>query len=1516
MRTRRWSQVVHGFRAGVLSPASQDIIDNDNWLAGAAKLENFNVERDGGVSGRPALIRGIGPNLLLPKPRFGLLAGMPWTVAGATATMDGDPTTGGTIPDTLYDRTRGIAPLPLRFNITSVAQAADIFKVDLAGGLPRSMAFYGVRVDEGYWSRFVNEKRRLTFEVVGIKRSDQSEVHFAPDTDPSEDEDPFTSGTFCPGQIARDIVVRFDTAIAGEPSDLESVVLRVKDRGAGVPIHMAITGISCFSDEPAPAGAPRSVELHPDTFDAPWRIIPWVIRDVPFVLVIGMDWVSLLQVYDDSRAPERPRVEEAVVPARPPVYRQGDNAESRAIWHFTERQLREMTWSTFGGNLLLLHHDFPHPLEVRLPKGAIPFSIKPLGLRNLPQISTNTIDRISPFVSETGDTSFVEPGDTVRPQKVVRVVAVAGAEAIGVGWSGTGATSYRIGWDTKAVHDAAIAANGAWEPGNTFLEQVADVRQYTINDDSPGPDLVAGTEYAIAVRSVIGASSSTWSDVIYATPLAQQLTAPIVPVPTHGTTDGAIVLDWPDVARADGYDVQYRIAGATPENAWLDVSVQPNASTYTFTGAVSNDDGIYTTYDFRVRSTDSTGIAAASDWSNIVTLRAEKIAPAAPTGLALAAGSADGGIVATWSEGAGQAPESYRIRWRVKGLTSWDSEATTLRAVRTYTFTGTAGQTYEVQVRAERVNSDPSAYTATVERAAGNVPAPAPSSFTLGAGDADGENRVSGYSAPATEAHTVRIQWKSGAEAFATARQADVALAANEALAYDHAATAGTSYDYQMAVQRPHAAFSPFSAPMTRIAQNLSPGQVGGLTAADGDVDGEIDVSWSAVAGARGYVFEHRPSSRSSWDAEPEQAGTSFEFTGTAGTGYAFRVKAVRVHAADGGWSEEATFTAQNEAAAAPTITTADGTVDGAIVVTATGATGTLVVQYKSGMEAYSDSREEEVSGSTLTLSLVRGTSYTIRARIDRANAPEGAWSGDVSATGAEVAADAPSVSVTASTTVEGRVSVRVSGGHETGATYTLQWKSGSQAFSSSANPARHITTQRTASGGVTLTLSGLTVGTTYSFRARITRAGGTHSDWSSTLTATPGVVSLARLTSVTLASRNADAGLRATWAAIPNAEGYGIRIRSKVGAEAFPVWSTRTSFDVPLASRTGYDLPDTVAGRTYEIQVRAYRGTGASRIEAQGLKSNQLEARNLTPGVPGTPSVADGTADGRMVVSWTAGTNADSYDLQHRIGTGDWTTVTQTGTSFTLNGTAGTIYEFRVKSTRSHAPDSAWSASKTYKARNLAAPKPVITAQASTTVSRRINVESTAAVPSGGGTLRLQHRTGSQSFSSARQFDGTMMVVNPQLTGIGVTNLVSGTTYYFRARIIRANADPSPWSDEVSAVAADIVPTTPASFSARVVDGDFGLRKVDRLTWTAATRGTSYQIQSNRFVGWISVNFYTVGGTSITSTGGYELGTSGETVRFRIRSTDAPVGTNTISVNSVFSNYLVSAWRTITVTF
>ena len=93
------------------------------------------------------------------------------------------------------------------------------------------------------------------------------------------------------------------------------------------------------------------------------------------------------------------------------------------------------------------------------------------------------------------------------------------------------------------------------------------------------------------------------------------------------------------------------------------------------------------------------------------------------------------------------------------------------------------------------------------------------------------------------------------------------------------------------------------------IAATESPAQPQGLAASAGDHDGEIDLSWDKLPGAKSYVIEksNDPPTDKSWTHAGVSTRSAFTVGGLiSGTRYWFRVAAVNANG-QSGWSGPAT---------------------------------------------------------------------------------------------------------------------------------------------------------------------------------------------------------------------------------------------------------------------------------------------------------------------------------------------------------------------------------------------------------------------------------------------------------------------------------------------------------------------------------------------------------------------------------------------------------------------------------
>lgn len=90
------------------------------------------------------------------------------------------------------------------------------------------------------------------------------------------------------------------------------------------------------------------------------------------------------------------------------------------------------------------------------------------------------------------------------------------------------------------------------------------------------------------------------------------------------------------------------------------------------------------------------------------------------------------------------------------------------------------------------------------------------------------------------------------------------------------------------------------------VATTDAPTQPEALTATAGDHDGEIDLSWDTVAGAKSYVIERSPDPPTTWTHAGVSTRSTFVVQNlTSGARYWFRVAALNGNG-QSGWSDPA----------------------------------------------------------------------------------------------------------------------------------------------------------------------------------------------------------------------------------------------------------------------------------------------------------------------------------------------------------------------------------------------------------------------------------------------------------------------------------------------------------------------------------------------------------------------------------------------------------------------------------
>ena len=532
---------------------------------------------------------------------------------------------------------------------------------------------------------------------------------------------------------------------------------------------------------------------------------------------------------------------------------------------------------------------------------------------------------------------------------------------------------------------------------------------------------------------------------------------------------------------------------------------------------------------------------------------------------------------------------------------------------------------------------------------------------------------------------------------------------------------------------------------------------------------------------------------------------------------------------------------------------------DGATTTT-TGAACTLV---KNGADVTGASTTV-VNGDTVRVRVVANGASRGRAEVRVAIGAAAAWfrvtsrfRSQVPRPGVPVSAPGVPGSVTATPAVQSLlVSWRASANADG---YKVQWKSGAQAYSTS--------TRQATTTGTSLTITGLTAGTTYTVRVIATRTNAPDSAASSEATGTaqypaPGVPG-------SVAATPAVGSLLVSWGAAANADGY--KVQWKSGAQAYS-----TSDRQATTTGTSHTLTGLAAGTTYTVRIIATRTNApdsAASSEATGT------AQYPAPGVPG--SVAATPAVGSLLVSWGAAANADGYKVQWKSGAQAYSTsdrqATTTGTSHTLTGlAAGTTYTVRIIATRTNAPDSAASSEATGTAQY---PAPGVPGSVAATPAVGSLVVSWGAAANADG-YKVQWKSGAQAYSTSDR-QATAAGTSHTLTG-----LTAGTSYTVRVIATRTNAPDSAASSEATGTVQHPGLGPPS----RVDVTGLGAFHVT-VAWSLVANAGSYKVQwkSGAQAYSTSTRQATTTGTSHTITG-LTPGTQ-YTVRVIATRTNAPDG-------------------------
>ncbi|MCU1370617.1 MAG: Alkaline phosphatase [Ilumatobacteraceae bacterium] len=827
-----------------------------------------------------------------------------------------------------------------------------------------------------------------------------------------------------------------------------------------------------------------------------------------------------------------------------------------------------------------------------------------------------------------------------------------------------------FGTSQAAPHAAAVAVlQVAARPCRTPAEILAAQRSSGIAIGAHGVDAVGGGR--------LNASAAISG-------LASCQTVPGAPTGVSGTAgNGQVALTWtaptsPGTSAITGYRVTPFIgASAQPSQTFNSTSTSQTA-----TGLTNG-----TAYTFKVAAINASGTGADSASSPAVTPRT---LPGAPTGvngtpgnsqvdLSWTAPGSTGGSVIT-----GYTVTPY-IGASAQTAVAFNSAATS------QTITGlTNGTAYTFKVKATNAagSGADSAASAAITPAAPLTAPGAPTGVTGTPGNAqvdlswtapgsNGGSAITGYTVTPFIGATAQTPVTFSSTATA---QTITGLANGTAYTFTVKATnaVGTGAD---------SAASPAVTPRT------VPGAPAGVTGTPGN--SQVDLSWTAPGSTggsaiTGYTVTPYIGATAQTAIVFNSAVTSQTITGLInGTAYTFKVKATNAAGTGADSTASAAITPVTVPGAPTGVSGTPGNAKVDLSWTAPGSSGgSAITGYTVTPYIGASAQTAVVFSSTATAQtitgLTNGTAYTFKVKATNA-----------SGTGADSAASA---AVTPRTVPGAPTAVTATPGDTT---VSLSWTApasngGSAITGYTVTPYIGIVAQSDrifASTATTQTITGLTNGTSYTFRVKATNAAGTGVESGASLAVTPRSLPSAP-TGVTGTPGNTQVAL--SWTA-PSSDGgsaiTGYTVTPSIGGTAqtpVPFNSTATAQTITgLTNGTAY---------TFKVAATTTAGTGASSTASPAITPRT---------VPGAPTAVTGTpGDTAVSLSWNTpasdgGSPITGYTVTPSIGATAQTPVVfnSTATAQSITGlTNGTAYTFKVKATNAAGTgaDSAASAAVT----------------------------------------------------------------------------------------------------------------------------------------------------------------------------------------------------------------------------
>ena len=599
-----------------------------------------------------------------------------------------------------------------------------------------------------------------------------------------------------------------------------------------------------------------------------------------------------------------------------------------------------------------------------------------------------------------------------------------------------------------------------------------------------------------------------------------------------------------------------------------------------------------------------------------------------------------------------------------------------------------------------------------------------------------------GLASSAVSATGATVSWSAvtGATSYQLYRGATLVASPTTTSATDSGLTAATSYSYTVKAVNAGGSSAASAALAVTTLPNV-PAAPTGLVSSGVYATGAT-VSWSAASGATSYqVFRG-----STLIASP--TATSVNDSGlAAATAYSYTVKAVNSGGTSGASAVLVVTTLPN-APAAPTGLASSG-------VTATDATITWAPS--SGATGYSVLRDGVAVGTTSTATfsatgLTAGTTYSFTVAATNTGGTSAASSA-LAVTTLPNAPAAPTGLASSGVTASG---------------VTVSWSAVSGAASYQVFRGSTLIASPT---GTSVTDSGLTASTAYSYTVTAVNSGGT--------SAASSVLAVTTLPSVPaaptgLASSGVTAsGVTVSWSAVS-------------GATSYQVFRGSTL----IASPTGTSVTDSglAASTAYSYTVKAVN-TGGTSTASPALAVTTSAATPTTPDAP-TGLAASGLTATTVTLTWNAVAGAASYDVYDNGSWINWSTTP----SITLTGlVAGSTNSFQVLTKVS---------ASVYSARSTAL---AVTMPSTVTVPAAPTGLASSSVSMTSATISWTAVSGATGYQVYR---GSTLVGSPSAATYGDSGLTASTAYSYTVKATNS-AGASPASAALAVTTAASAPTS-----------------------------------------------------------------------------------------------------------